>query len=106
MIDIANTKIDFLYQPNQRHTVKFGSNYTYHEFTPGNATGRSGDVVFEPDEIFKQYSNEGAIYISDDFENMTLIKRHKLIYDCLDSIMKKDIHAISMKLVTNQEFNN
>lgn len=44
--------------------------------------------------------------ISDDFENMTLIKRHKLIYDCLDSIMKKDIHAISMKLVTNQEFNN
>ena len=27
-----NTKIDFLYQPNQRHTIKFGST-TYHEFT-------------------------------------------------------------------------
>lgn len=44
--------------------------------------------------------------ISDDFENMTLINRHKLIYNCLDSMMKKDIHAISMKLKTNQEFNN
>ena len=35
-------------------------NYTYHEFTPGNASGRSGEVVFEPDKIFKQYSNEAA----------------------------------------------
>ncbi len=71
-----NTKIDFLYQPNQRHTIKFGSNYTYHEFTPGNASGKSGDVVFEPDEIFKQYSNEGAIYISDDFELNDNLKIH------------------------------
>ncbi|MBT3611931.1 MAG: TonB-dependent receptor [Flavobacteriales bacterium] len=71
-----NTKVDFLYQPNQRHTVKFGSNYTYHEFTPGNASGRSGDVVFEPDQIFKQYSNEGALYLSDDFELTDALKVH------------------------------
>ena len=37
-------------------------------FVPGSVTGRSGDVTFEPEKIFKQYSNEGAIYISDDFE--------------------------------------
>ncbi len=71
-----NTKIDFLYQYNQRHTVKFGANYTYHEFTPGNASGRSGDVVFEPDKIFKQYSNEGALYLSDDFEVSDALKIH------------------------------
>ena len=71
-----NTKIDFLYQPNQRHTIKFGANYTYHEFTPGNASGKSGDVVFEPDEIFKQYSNEGALYLSDDFEVSDAFKVH------------------------------
>ncbi len=71
-----NTKVDFLYQPNQRHTVKFGANYTYHEFTPGNASGRSGDVVFEPDQIFKQYSNEGALYLSDDFEISDDLKIH------------------------------
>ena len=63
-----NTKVDFLYQPNQRHTIKFGTNYTYHEFIPGNASGRAGDVEFAQDEIFRQYSNEGALYFSDDFE--------------------------------------
>jgi hypothetical protein len=71
-----NTKVDFLYQPNQRHTIKFGTNYTYHEFTPGNATGRSGEVVFEPDQIFRQYSNEGALYLSDDFEVSDALKVH------------------------------
>jgi len=71
-----NTKVDFLYQPNQRHTIKFGSNYTYHEFTPGNASGRAGEVVFEADEIFKQYSNEGALYFSDDFEATDALKIH------------------------------
>ena len=69
-----NTKVDFLYQPNQRHTIKFGTNYTYHIFTPGNATGRSGDVEFAPDEIFRQYSNEGALYFSNDFELSDEIK--------------------------------
>jgi len=71
-----NTKVDFLYQPNQRHTIKFGINYTYHEFTPGNATGKSGEVVFEPEEIFRQYSNEGALYFSDDFEISDVLKVH------------------------------
>ena len=71
-----NTKLDFLYQPNQKHTIKFGANYTYHEFTPGNASGKSGDVVFEPEKIFKQYSNEGALYISDDFEVSDMLKIH------------------------------
>ena len=71
-----NTKVDFLYQPNQRHTIKFGTNYTYHEFTPGNASGRAGEVVFQPDEIYKQYSNEGAIYFSDDFEVNDILKIH------------------------------
>ena len=71
-----NTKIDFLYQPNQRNTIKFGANYIYHEFTPGNATGRSGEVVFEPDEIFRQYSNEGAIYFSDDIDITDELKVH------------------------------
>ena len=71
-----NTKVDFLYQPNQRHTIKFGTNYTYHEFTPGNASGRAGEVVFQPDEIYKQYSNEGALYFSDDFEVNDILKIH------------------------------
>ena len=59
-----------------RHTIRFGTNYIFHEFTPGNATGRSGDVVFEPDEIYKQYSHEAAAYLSDDFDVSDIFKIH------------------------------
>ncbi len=71
-----NTKVDFLYQPNQRNTIRFGTNYTYHKFIPGNATGRSGDVDFSPDEVYTQYSNEGALYFSNDVELTDEIKAH------------------------------
>ena len=71
-----NTKVDFLYQPNQRNTIRFGSNYTYHKFIPGNATGRSGEVEFAPDEVYTQYSNEGALYFSNDIELSDEIKAH------------------------------
>jgi len=87
-----NSKVDFLYQPNQRHTVKFGVNYTYHEFTPGNASGRSGDVVFEPEEIFKQYSNEAAFYISDDFDISDVLKVNAgLRYSYFQDLIKDSI---------------
>ena len=59
---------------NQRHKIKFGTNFTHHIFTPGNATGKAGEVIFSPDEIFKQYSNESALYFSDDFEINDVLK--------------------------------
>ena len=71
-----NTKVDFLYQPNQRNTIIFGTNYTYHKFIPGNATGRSGEVEFAPDEVYTQYSNEGALFFSNDIELSDEIKAH------------------------------
>jgi hypothetical protein len=71
-----NTKIDFSYLPNYKHSIKFGSHFTYHTFVPGSVTGRSGEVTFEPESIFKQYSNEGALYVSDDIELSDAIKVH------------------------------
>ena len=44
------------------------------------------------------------ILISDDFIGLDLISRHKRIYGILDSILKTEIHAISMKLITVSEF--
>ena len=63
-----NTKLDFTYLPNQRHNIKFGANYTYHNFMPASISGSSGDVDFSPETVFKQYSNEAALYFADDFE--------------------------------------
>ena len=57
-----NGKVDFTYIPNLRHNVKFGANYIYHIFTPGNASGRAGEVTFEPDKIFKKYSPKIEIW--------------------------------------------
>ena len=71
-----NTKVDFSYLPNYKHNIKFGAHFTYHTFVPGSVTGRSGEVVFEPESIFKQYSNEGALYVSDDIEVNEELKIH------------------------------
>ena len=55
--------------------------------------------------------NEGgghfqAVIISDDFEGLTLIKRHQKIYSILGDLLKKEIHAFSMKTYTSKEFKN
>ncbi|HKR06354.1 MAG TPA: TonB-dependent receptor [Bacteroidia bacterium] len=63
-----NAKIDFDYFPSIRHHVKFGANYTYHIFTPTNASARSGDVVFDLGDIVKFYAHDIAVYINDDFD--------------------------------------
>ena len=44
------------------------------------------------------------ILISNDFIDLDLISRHKQIYEILNTMMKTDIHAISMKLMTVDEF--
>ncbi len=69
-----NTKADFEFFPNTRNQVKFGINYIFHVFTPSTATGSSGDVDFSPEKINRQYANEAAIYIQDDFELSKRIK--------------------------------
>ena len=42
--------------------------------------------------------------VSDVFIDMSLLDRHKLIYKILDKMMKVEIHALSMKLLTNLEY--
>ncbi len=45
-----------------------------------------------------------AIIVSDDFNNLSLIERHKLVYNALGSMIKNEIHAFSMKTFTNSEW--
>jgi len=42
--------------------------------------------------------------VSDTFIDIKLIDRHKLIYQILDKMMKVEIHALSMQLLTNHEY--
>lgn len=63
-----NAKVDFDFFPNIRNQVKFGGLYTFHTFTPYTATGTIGDTSITPERINRQYANEGALYITDDFD--------------------------------------
>ena len=68
-------KTDFDYFPNLDHTIKFGTNYTYHQFTPNNFQGQAGDAVFDP-ALNRKYAHEAAIYVQDDFEVTSKLKIH------------------------------
>ena len=46
------------------------------------------------------------VVISDIFNKMTLINRHKLIYQSLDKYVTKEIHALQIKAYTEEEFAN
>ena len=44
-----------------------------------------------------------AVIVSNDFNDLSTLKRHKLVYKTLDSIMNK-IHALSMHTFNEDEF--
>ena len=67
-------KFDFDYYPTPRHSIKYGAYYSFHTFTPSTITGRSDTVSLNTAAINKQYGNEAAIYIADDFEVSRRIK--------------------------------
>lgn len=45
-----------------------------------------------------------AIIVSPEFEGKRLIARHQLVYKALGDRMREEIHALSMKTLTPQEY--
>lgn len=45
-----------------------------------------------------------AVVVSESFVNQSLIKRHRMIYAALGERMKEEVHALSMKLHTVEEW--
>ena len=45
-----------------------------------------------------------AIIVSDDFTSKNLVERHRLVYEIMGNLMQKEIHALSMKTLTNEEW--
>ena len=50
------------------------------------------------EEIFE------AVIVSEDFQNNSLVARHKMVYQSLGDLMKHEIHALSMKTLTIKEW--
>ena len=45
-----------------------------------------------------------VIIVSEKFNGLSLIKRHRLVYAAVDDIMHTQIHALSMKTYSPEEF--
>jgi len=69
-----NAKVDFTFFPTIRHNVKFGVNYIFHEFQPSSVSAKIGETELDLGGIIKEYANDGAIYITDDFDLTDKIK--------------------------------
>lgn len=46
-----------------------------------------------------------AVIVSPAFDGKRLVQRHQLVYAALGDRMREEIHALSMKTLTPQEFN-
>lgn len=42
--------------------------------------------------------------VSNNFTDKTLIERHRLVYDAMGELMNHEIHALSMKTLTRDEW--
>ena len=47
-----------------------------------------------------------AVVISPAFSEKSLIQRHQMVYGCLGSAMGNEIHALSLKTYTNNEWHS
>ncbi|MFQ6678301.1 MAG: BolA family protein [Fidelibacterota bacterium] len=45
-----------------------------------------------------------AIIVSSNFSNLNLLERHRLVYSAINNLMKKEIHAFSMKTYSVEEW--
>lgn len=62
-----NVKADFDYFHSNKHSIKYGINYTYHTLTPNTASATAGDVEFST--AFKpKNAHETALYFLDDIK--------------------------------------
>ena len=67
-------KVDFSYYPSTRHTLKWGLDYTFHNFTPISVSAESNDVEFDTGLAQKLISHESAAYVLDEFDLNEKIK--------------------------------
>lgn len=69
-----NLKQDVDFYPFSGHKLKFGGQYTYHNFQPSVVSGSQGETQFKPLNPQTKYANEAALYLQDDWEINSKLK--------------------------------
>ena len=85
MIDIIKHKIKNELEIIKIEIIDESNNHAHH---PGNNGG----------------GHYRALIISNDFINKSLVERHQMVYKALGGLMTNQIHAFSMKTITESEF--
>lgn len=67
-------RMDFTWQPNAKHTVRFGAQGIYHRFLVGRVDAGAQDSSFSFSSGDKYFAEEFGVYINDDFEVNSRIK--------------------------------
>jgi TonB dependent receptor/CarboxypepD_reg-like domain/TonB-dependent Receptor Plug Domain len=70
----SNAKVDYYYTPNNKHTLRFGGNFTYHDLNVARLKFASddGQVNFESGSSY--YGTEGGIYAADEYSATPKLK--------------------------------
>jgi hypothetical protein len=61
-------KIQWSYYPNYRHRIKWGIDYTHHNFMPNSVYAKSGDTEFDTGPKVNLISHENSGYVQDEFD--------------------------------------
>jgi hypothetical protein len=61
-------KVQWSYYPNYLHRIKWGVDYTHHDFIPNSVYAKSGDTEFDTGKKTHLYSHEAAGYLLDEFD--------------------------------------
>jgi len=61
-------KVQWSYYPNYRHRMKWGIDYTHHDFMPNSVYARSGETEFDTGTKVHLLSHEAAGYVLDEFD--------------------------------------
>jgi hypothetical protein len=61
-------KVQWNYYPNYLHNIKWGVEYTHHDFRPNSVYARSGDTEFSTGKEVHLISHENSAYVLDEFD--------------------------------------
>jgi len=78
---------------------KLSKNMDLHHFEVKDFTGRHLNHKLHDGGFHLE-----AIIVSNNFSENSLVSRHKMVYQALGNLMEHEIHALSMKTLTIEEW--
>lgn len=103
-IDDIGYRVEFDYRPNQKHYIRFGTNYLHHIYKPhgsSNFSAFNDSIVSDTlltANAHKYIGNELAIYVEDDIQLTERFKANIGAYFALYNVSGKSYHSIEPRI--------